>query len=111
MNLKIYEETIKIILDSKNEDEKTKSEKIKNLKSHKVLEIVEKTIKIYKESNAILRWNLIKKETESMLEKQNSEETKEEKNNVVNKLMTIIQIYVDKEKHIEKKIKKTKLFF
>ena len=87
-----------------------KSEKMKNLKSPKVLEILEKTIKIYKESNAMLRWDLIRKETECILKKQNEVKTKEEKNNMINKLITVIQIYVDKETHIEK-TKKTKLIF
>ena len=105
MNIKIYEETIKIILDSKNEDEKTKSKKMENLKSQKTMKLIEKTIKIYKESNPMLRWNLIKKEI--MLEKKG---TNEEKNIILNKLMTLIQIYVDKENHMEK-TKKTKLFF
>ena len=106
MNIKIYEETIKIILDSKNEDEKTKSKKMENLKSQKTMKLIEKTIKIYKESNPMLRWNLIKKEI--MLEKK---ETKEEKNIILNKLMTLIQIYVDKENHMEKTKKKQNYIF
>ena len=76
------------------------------LKSKKVINIIEKTVKIYKETNAILRWNLIKKEIE------NSHKIQEEKNIIVNKLMTVIQLYVDKESHEKtKKIKNTKLLF
>lgn len=109
LNLTIYEEIINIILDSKNEI--TKKKKIENLKSKRIINIIEKTVKIYKETNAMLRWNLIKKEIENMLEKDT-----EEKNTVVNKLMTVIQLYVDKENHEKRKektenIKNTKLLF
>ena len=50
----------------------------------------------------MLRWNLIKKEIH---------EIQEEKNNVINKLMTVIQLYVDKESHEKTKKKGTKLLF
>jgi len=108
LNLTIYEEIINIILDSKNEI--TKKKKIEILKSKKIINIIEKTVKIYKETNAMLRWNLIKKEIENILEKENT--TLEEKNKVVNKLMTVIQLYVDKENNEKiKEIKNTKLLF
>ena len=118
LNLTIYEEIINIILDSKNENKFTKKKKIKNLKSKRIINIIEKTVKIYKETNAMLRWNLIKKEIENMLEKEKTLQitTLEEKNTVVNKLMTVIQLYVDKENHEKRKektenIKNTKLLF
>ena len=114
LNLTIYEEIINIILDSKNENKFTKKKKIENLKSKRIINIIEKTVKIYKETNAILRWNLIKKEIENMLEKDIEEKDIEEKNTVVNKLMTVIQLYVDKENHEKRKekiIKNTKLLF
>tara|TARA_Y100000816_G_C26061528_1_gene557455 strand:+ start:263 stop:610 length:348 start_codon:yes stop_codon:yes gene_type:complete len=104
MNILIYEDVLKIILDSENEQ--TKKEKIKNLKSKKVIKIMENSVKIYKETNAMLRWNLIKNEIEELLKKENSHKTQEERNTIVNKLMTVIQLYVDKESH-EKKLEKT----
>lgn len=90
LNIRLYEETLNIILEYENKV--TKREKIKNLKSKKVINIIEKTVKIYKETNAMLRWNLIKKEI-------HNHKIQEEKNNIVNKLMTVIQLYVDKESH------------
>ena len=110
LNLTIYEEIINIILDSKNEI--TKKKKIEILKSKKIINIIEKTVKIYKETNAMLRWNLIKKEIENILEKEKTLTPPEEKNKVVNKLMTVIQLYVDKENNEKRKeIKNTKLLF
>lgn len=99
LNISIYEETLNIILDYENKV--TKKEKIENLKSKKVINIIEKTVKIYKETNAMLRWNLIKKEI--------PDETQEEKNNIVNKLMMVIQLYVDKESHEKTKKKRTNI--
>tara|TARA_B110000444_G_scaffold260710_1_gene308866 strand:+ start:1466 stop:1774 length:309 start_codon:yes stop_codon:yes gene_type:complete len=100
INISLYEETLNIILYYENKV--TKKEKIENLKSKKVIKLIEKSVKIYKETNAMLRWNLIKKEIH---------EIQEEKNNVINKLMTVIQLYVDKESHEKTKKKGTKLLF
>jgi len=104
LNISLYEETLNIILYYENKV--AKREKIKNLKSKRVIKLMEKSVKIYKETNAMLRWNLIKKEIE------NSHKIQEEKNIIVNKLMTVIQLYVDKESHEKtKKIKNKKLLF
>ena len=108
MNILIYEDVINIILDSKNESQQIKKEKIKNLKSEKVIKIMENSVKIYKETNAILRWNVIKKEVGELLKKENNKRTQEDIDNIINKLMTVIQLYVDKESHGKKTKKKEK---
>ena len=60
---------------------------------------------IYSYIASVISWRI-----EKLYKKQNEVKTKEEKNNMINKLITVIQIYVDKETHIEK-TKKTKLIF